>query len=43
MVEAGYLTNTDDEGFLNQEDGRSHIASSLYRAFRDYKINMEGR
>jgi N-acetylmuramoyl-L-alanine amidase len=43
LVEAGYLTNTDDEGFLNQEDGRSHIASSLYRAFRDYKINMEGR
>lgn len=42
LVEMGFLTNPDEEDFLNSEDGRVYIASAIFRAFRDYKIQMDG-
>jgi N-acetylmuramoyl-L-alanine amidase len=41
LVETGFLSNPRDEAFLNSEDGRVYIASAIYRAFRDYKNEME--
>ncbi len=41
LIETGYLTNTKDENFLNTEDGKVYIASAIYRAFKEYKREME--
>ena len=36
LIEAGFLTNPKEEDFLNTEEGQSHIASAIFRAFRSY-------
>jgi len=41
LVESGFLSNTRDEAFLNSENGKVYIASAIFRAFRDYKLEME--
>jgi len=43
LVETGFLTNPQEEGFLNTDKGKTLTASSLFRAFRDYKEEMEGK
>jgi len=35
LVELGFLTNPDEEDFLQSEQGKSYMASGIYRAFRD--------
>ncbi len=42
LVEVGYLTNEEEEKFLNSERGQVYIASAIFRAFRDYKQEIEG-
>jgi N-acetylmuramoyl-L-alanine amidase len=37
LVELGFLTNPNEEDFLQSEDGRTYMASALFRAFRDYR------
>jgi len=37
LVEAGFLSNLQEEKYLLSELGQSHIASAIFRAFRDYK------
>jgi N-acetylmuramoyl-L-alanine amidase len=41
LVEIGFLSNAEEEKYLNSEKGQAHIASGLYRAFRDYKEDVE--
>ena len=43
LVETGYITNPTEENFLHSEEGQSFIASSIFRAFRDYKKAVESR
>jgi N-acetylmuramoyl-L-alanine amidase len=42
LVELGFLTNPKEEDFLNSEQGKSYMASAIYRAFKDYKNEQEG-
>ncbi|MFM1931573.1 MAG: hypothetical protein RL226_876 [Bacteroidota bacterium] len=42
LVELGFLTNAEEEDFLNSKDGRSYMASALFRAFKEYKSEIEG-
>lgn len=42
LVEMGFLTNPDEEDFLNSEAGRVYMASAIFRAFRDYKNDIDG-
>lgn len=42
LVELGFLTNEEEEDFLNSKDGRSYMASALFRAFKEYKAEIEG-
>ncbi|MCF6366326.1 MAG: N-acetylmuramoyl-L-alanine amidase [Bacteroidales bacterium] len=42
LIETGFITNPEEEKFLNTEDGQSIIASSIYRAIKDYKNIIEG-
>ena len=37
LVELGFLTNPDEEDFLHSDEGKTYMASAIYRAFRDFK------
>lgn len=41
LVETGFLTNPSEQRFLTSEYGQSIIASAIYRAIRDYKLEYE--
>jgi N-acetylmuramoyl-L-alanine amidase len=41
LVELGFLTNPAEEEFLMSEQGQVYMASALFRAFRDYKVEFE--
>ncbi|TGE19306.1 N-acetylmuramoyl-L-alanine amidase family protein [Hymenobacter elongatus] len=41
LIEAGFLTNRAEEQYLNDKSGQSYMASGIYRAFRDYKKELE--
>ncbi len=41
LVEIGYLTNPKEEIELNDESIQANIASGIFRAFRDYKNEIE--
>ncbi len=40
LIEAGYLTNTDDNEYLQKESGQNDIAFAIFEAFRIYKTNQ---
>lgn len=42
LIEMGFLSNKEEENYLNTEKGRSYMASAIYRAFKDYKQTIEG-
>ena len=42
LVETGYLTNADEEDFLASDEGRDRITNAVYKAFEQYKHDMEG-
>ncbi|HMQ88860.1 MAG TPA: N-acetylmuramoyl-L-alanine amidase [Flavilitoribacter sp.] len=42
LVEAGFLSNTTEEAFLNTPEGQATIAGSIVDAFGEYKMEMEG-
>lgn len=42
LVELGFLTNPDEEDFLHSEDGKTHMASSIFRAFEQYYGQYKG-
>ncbi len=37
LVELGFLSNSEEEDFLNSEDGKTYLASAIYRAFKEFK------
>lgn len=41
LIETGYLTNSSEERYLMSEQGQEYLASAIFRAFRDYKRNIE--
>jgi N-acetylmuramoyl-L-alanine amidase len=41
LIEIGFLTNKEEEKFLSSETNRTFIASGIYRAFKEYKEEME--
>ncbi|MEM1137562.1 MAG: N-acetylmuramoyl-L-alanine amidase [Bacteroidota bacterium] len=41
LVEVGFLTNKKEEKYLNSDLGKAKVAANLYRAFRNYKRDME--
>ncbi len=42
LTETGFLTNPAEEKFLGSEKGQDYLALSLFRAFREYKDDIEG-
>ncbi|TVR80239.1 MAG: N-acetylmuramoyl-L-alanine amidase [Chitinophagaceae bacterium] len=43
LVELGFLTNPAEARYLGSEEGQSFLASALFRAFREYKEEIEAR
>ncbi|OQY02772.1 MAG: hypothetical protein B6I20_06490 [Bacteroidetes bacterium 4572_117] len=41
LVETGFISNHSEEKFLRTDYGQSIIASAIFRAFRDYKNEIE--
>jgi N-acetylmuramoyl-L-alanine amidase len=41
LVEIGFLTNATEEKYMNNKTNRVYIASCVYRAFKDYKTEVE--
>lgn len=41
LIETGFLTNSTEEKFLAREEGQDLIASGIYRAFKEYKNEVE--
>jgi N-acetylmuramoyl-L-alanine amidase len=42
LVETGFITNHDDERYLNSEKGQQEIAECITRAVKRYKEQLEG-
>jgi N-acetylmuramoyl-L-alanine amidase len=43
LVELGFISNAREEEFLMSSQGQAYLASSIFRAFRDYKLRVESR
>ncbi|MEJ7647145.1 MAG: N-acetylmuramoyl-L-alanine amidase [Chryseolinea sp.] len=41
LIETGFLTNSTEEKFLAGDEGQELIASGIYRAFKEYKSDVE--
>lgn len=43
LIEAGFLTNPQEEKYLMSREGQEYIASAIYRAFKQYKQAIEAK
>ncbi|MEQ8324589.1 MAG: N-acetylmuramoyl-L-alanine amidase [Vicingaceae bacterium] len=43
LIETGFITNPEEEKFLKSELGQDYLASAIYRAFKNYKSEIEGK
>ncbi len=41
LVETGFLSNPTEEAYLNSRNGQDEVAESVYRAFAQYRKEME--
>jgi N-acetylmuramoyl-L-alanine amidase len=41
LIETGFLTNKTEEKYLESDKGQQAIASSIFKAFMEYKLDME--
>ena len=41
LVEIGYITNLEEEDYLNSEKGQEEIVASIVRAIKNYKLQVE--
>lgn len=43
LVELGFLTNQSEEKFIASEKGQAYMASAIFRAVRDYKVEFDSK
>ena len=41
LIELGFLSNPEEEKFLLSKDGQIYLASAIYRAFKQFKVEYE--
>jgi N-acetylmuramoyl-L-alanine amidase len=41
LVELGFISNVNEEKFLNSKDGQAYLASAIYRSIKAYKEEIE--
>ena len=42
LAEIGFISNPTEEQYLSTDQGQTNIANSIFKAFRSYKIEIEG-
>lgn len=42
LIELGFLSNSEEEDYLQSAKGQDLMASGIYRAFKEYKAGIEG-
>lgn len=42
LIETGFLSSPQEERFLSSDNGQTHMAASIFRAFRAWKDEVEG-
>jgi len=43
LIETGFLTNKEEEKFLNSKIGQDYMASAIFRAFKAYKTELDNK
>jgi N-acetylmuramoyl-L-alanine amidase len=43
LIETGFISNPEEEKYLVSDSGQDCIASAIYRAFKEYKTDIEER
>jgi len=43
LVEIGFITNKDEETYINSDEGQAEIVSNIVSALKEYKIKLESR
>lgn len=43
LTEIGFLTNPEEEQYLGSAKGQDYVAAGIFRAFREYKDDIEGQ
>jgi N-acetylmuramoyl-L-alanine amidase len=43
LVETGFISNIEEEKYLVSEAGQDYLASAIYRAFKEYKTDIEAK
>jgi len=43
LIETGFLTNVEEEKFLTSNIGQDYMASAIFRAFKEYKQQLESK
>jgi N-acetylmuramoyl-L-alanine amidase len=43
LVETGFITNTAEEKYLNSKEGQDYLASSIFRACREYLNEIDSK
>ncbi|NQX96620.1 MAG: N-acetylmuramoyl-L-alanine amidase [Flavobacteriales bacterium] len=43
LIETGFLTNREEEKFLVSDVGQDYLSSAIYRAFKEYKKELESK
>lgn len=43
LIETGFLSNSKEEAFLATKAGQEYVAASIYKAFSEYKKEMDNR
>ena len=42
LIEMGFISNPVEEDYLNSEEGKAHLSSAIYRAFKEYYLAYYG-
>ena len=43
LIETGFITNKEEEKFLASDIGQDYMASAIFRAFKEYKHEIESK
>jgi N-acetylmuramoyl-L-alanine amidase len=43
LVECGFITNTDEETYMNSDAGQWEIARAIFRGIKTYKLDIDSK
>ena len=43
LIEVGFISNPSEKNYLVSEDGKTYLASAIYRSFKEYKDRIESK